>query len=132
MFTQGQAKRIRAVFAHGNIRNGFLNSFACDSTSAQAAPLPDTTIPVVPVVNALAETRIYPNPVQTTMTIQLKDFSIGGAINLRIFNAVGVLVYTKQLAAGRTTHNLVNLARDTYLVQVADGKNTFNSRIIKF
>ncbi|MES2892152.1 MAG: M43 family zinc metalloprotease [Bacteroidota bacterium] len=132
MFTKGQVKRMRAVFAQGNVRNGFLNSVACDSSNAQAGPLPDTTKPATPDpahVNVTAP-KMYPNPVVNVMTVDHK-LPQTGTINLRIFTATGVLVYTKTLVGEKTTHNLSNLTRGTYLVQIANGKNTFNSKIIK-
>jgi hypothetical protein len=131
LFTNGQASRMRALFAQGNLRNGFLNANACDSTLAVGAPLPDTTKPAASPVIALAESKIYPNPVQSVMTVECKAASALSLKTMRIFNSLGVVVYTKQLAAEKTTHNLVNIARGMYLVQVSDGKEVFNSRFIK-
>ncbi len=131
LFTNGQARRMRALFAEGNLRNGFLNSTACDSTLAVGGPLPDTTKPAAVTVISLADSKIYPNPVQSVMTMECKAASALSLKTMRIFNSLGVVVYTKQLAAEKTFHNLDNLARGMYLVQVSDGKEVFNSRFIK-
>ncbi|MBL0358535.1 MAG: zinc metalloprotease [Chitinophagaceae bacterium] len=50
MFTIGQKKRMRALFANGNLRNSFLTSFACDSNLVEAGPLPSDTTTTAPVI----------------------------------------------------------------------------------
>jgi hypothetical protein len=40
LFTKGQGKRMRALFAQNGIRNSFLASFACDSTLVPEGALP--------------------------------------------------------------------------------------------
>jgi hypothetical protein len=57
LFTQGQKAEMRSLFALGGPRNSFLNSIACDSSSAiEAGPLPEE--PKQPELKI----TVYPNP----------------------------------------------------------------------
>jgi len=143
MFTKGQANRMRALFAQGNIRNGFLNSFACESIAEEAGPLPlpgpgdepDTTkpgtTPAVSTIFTLAAIKTYPNPVQSILIVDCKTRITGKATTINIFNSLGVIVYSKPLASEKTSHHIGNLAKGMYIVQILHGNTSFKSRIIK-
>ncbi|MEJ7589005.1 MAG: M43 family zinc metalloprotease [Ferruginibacter sp.] len=130
MFTKGQAQRMRALFAQNNFRNSFLASFACDSTLAQASPLPITESVKQPRVS-LASTRIYPSPVNSVTTVDCKAASALTVKTVDIFNSVGVKVFTARVSREKTILNLSKLISGIYLVQVEDGKDKFTARIIK-
>ncbi len=131
LFTKGQAKKMRGLFAQGNIRNSFLSSFVCDSSAAQGGPLPDTTKPVTQPVANLTETKVYPNPVQSILNINCKSATGISPKTMRIFNSIGISVYTIQLNQQKTTHNLGNLAGGIYIIKITDGKDSFTSKVIK-
>ncbi len=133
MFTIGQVKRMRSIFAKNGIRNDFLASFACDSTLAQNGPLPEPVVDVKPVTNveSLSSTKVYPSPVQTVTTIECK---LAGALNVKtldIFNSLGIKVYTGLLRQQKTTINLSQLVPGIYFIQIVDGQDKFTTRIIK-
>ena len=130
MFTIGQVKRMRALFAQNNIRNSFLASFACDSTLAQAGPLPLAEVKAEPVLS-LTSTKIYPSPFQSSTTIECALATELTVKTLTIFNTMGTQVYSQQLSKVKTTLNLSNLNAGIYFVKIADEKNQFTSRIIK-
>ena len=134
VFTLGQVKRMRALFAQNNFRNSFLASFACDSTLAQAGPLAgDEVAPVVPVatVPLLSSTKVYPSPVQTVTTIECKAATALTVKTLQVFNSLGVKVFTTRLSQEKTTINLSNLTAGFYFIQVGDDKDKFTTRIFK-
>ena len=132
LFTNGQVKRMRALFAQNSIRNGFLSSFACDSTLAQAAPLPADTTPVAkPIVITLASTKVFPNPVQSTLNVNCKVATGATIQTMRIYNSLGVNVFSVQLKQEITTHNLSRLTTGIYYVEITDGKDKFTTKVIK-
>lgn len=131
LFTVGQVKRMRALFAKGNIRNSFLASVACDSTMAQGGPLPDTTKPATQTTVSLSESKVYPNPVRTVMTVDCKAATSLTFKTMRIINSTGVTVYVSQLKQEITTHNLSKLSAGVYFVQIADGSDKFSTKVIK-
>lgn len=132
LFTQGQVKRMRALFAQNGVRNGFLESFACDSTLATGGSLPITVAEVKPVATAtLASTKVYPNPVQTITTIECKVASALSVRTLNIFNNLGTLVMTTQLKQERTSLNLSNLVSGIYVIHIIDGNDKFTTKIVK-
>lgn len=129
MFTKGQVKRMRALFAQGNLRNAFLASFACDSTLAQGGPLPEPE--VVPAAVSLSATKVYPSPVLSTTTIECKAATALTVKTAVIYNSLGVKVYTAQLSQEKTTLNLSGLVSGFYFVQVTDATDKFTTRIFK-
>jgi len=133
MFTLGQKQRMRALFAEGNIRNSFLLSFACDSTLAKAVPLavPVTaTDPLVtPVMPAII--KIYPNPVLSIMHIEYKSSATLTARPLRIFNAIGLLVFTGEVSKEKTDFNLSKLASGVYIVRIGKGGEEITAKLMK-
>jgi Pregnancy-associated plasma protein-A/Secretion system C-terminal sorting domain len=130
MFTQGQVKRMRALFAQNGFRNSFLTAFACDSTLAQGAYLPATDIKTFPVAS-LASTTAYPSPFQTVTTIQCKAATALTEKTLNIYNSMGVKVFTAKLKQEKTILNLSNLAAGIYIVNVFDGQDKSTTKIIK-
>lgn len=130
MFTKGQVNRMRALFAQGNLRNSFLASFACDSSLAQAGPLPEPALVPVTAVS-LSTTKVYPSPVHTVTTIECKAASALTLKTLQVFNSMGVKVLTTQLSQEKTTLNLANLATGFYFIQVMDEQDKFTTRIFK-
>lgn len=131
LFTKGQVKRMRALFAQNNFRNSFLESFACDSSLVVAGgPLPViNTVPTAAVTPAIA--KVYPNPVLTTTTIECKAATPQSLQILSIYNSLGMKVFTQQLKQEKTIVNLSNLASGIYIVQIGNGKDQFTTKISK-
>ena len=132
MFTRGQVQRMRALFAQNNIRNSFLASYACDSTLVQGGPLPvppaDTV--AMPAISLLSA-KIYPNPVQTSITIECKAASATAIKTINIFNSMGMKVLTARLIQEKTILNLADVRTGIYFIHISDGKDKFVSTIIK-
>ena len=130
LFTKGQVKRMRALFAQNNIRNSFLASSACDSILAEGGPLPVTNAVPLPSVS-LASTRVYPSPVHTVTTIECKAATAFTIKTLSIFNNLGIQVFTARLNCEKTILNLSNLVSGIYIIHIGDGKDKFTTKIIK-
>ena len=128
MFTMGQKKRMRALFATGNLRNSFLTSFACDSTLVQAGPLPTAPAPTSTAVDIF---KVYPNPVQSVVTVEYKPAADMQVKSIRIFSTEGVNVFTGALSKEKTTFNLSHLSTGIYIVRIGEGSDVFTSKIFK-
>lgn len=131
LFTKGQVKRMRALFAQNNIRNSFLSSFACDSTLAQGGTVP-VAVRVVPAASGtLASIKVYPSPVYSVTTIECKTAGTLTVKTANIFNSLGMKVFSTQLIKEKTVLDLSNLVPGIYIVQVVDGQEKFTAKIIK-
>ena len=132
MFTVGQKKRMRALFATGNARNSFLNSNACDSNQVQAGPVAADTVPVKPIPAAVETSfRVYPNPVQSQLTVQYTTTGEMGARKIRIVSVQGVVVFSGILNQAQTAINTARLVPGIYIVHIENGRDWYTTKIMK-
>ena len=116
MFTNEQKKRMRALFASGNVRNSFLTSFACDSTLVENGPVGgDTTTPSTPVVK-VDQFRVYPNPVLTDLTVEYKPAASMVSTSFYIYNTTGIKVLAGSISKEKTGINLSSLSTGVYII----------------
>ena len=130
LFTKGQKIRMRALFAENNIRNSFLLSFACDSTLAQGGALPaiDTTVAVQP----FAGFKIYPNPLQSIVTIEyIGELKASVLKTINIFNVTGNKVYSGTVISAKTNINTAGLAKGVYILSIQEGATRITKKLIK-
>jgi hypothetical protein len=120
---------MRALFAKGNMRNSFLSSFACDSTLAQAAPLP--TPETAPVSNPVDQFKVYPNPLQTSVTVEYTPAAEFEVKQISIYNVFGVKVFSAETNKGKMSFNLSSLATGVYIVRIGEGKTAYKTKLIK-
>ena len=130
MFTIEQKKRMRALFASGNMRNSFLASFACDSTLVQGGPVAADTIPVVPVVKTDVF-RIYPNPVQSVATVEYTPANDLIVKSYSVYNMTGIKVLSGELIKEKTAINLSSLIPGVYVLRIGEGKAAFTTKIFR-
>ena len=128
MFTIGQKKRMRALFASGNMRNSFLTAFACDSTLAQGGPLPgpDETVPVA----GIKPVKIYPNPFHSSVTIENNTAEKLSGKSIKIFNVMGINVFSGILNTSKNSIDLSSLATGVFFVEVGEGSEKYTTRIV--
>ena len=107
----------------------FLTSFACDSTLLQGGPVvpQDSTKPTV----AAAFAKLYPNPVQSGVTIECKAASTLTPKAIRIFTITGIKVFAAQLDKQKTIVNLSFLSTGIYFVKIGDGAEAFTIKLFK-
>jgi hypothetical protein len=130
LFTKGQKIRMRALFAENNIRNSFLLSFACDSTLAQGGALPaiDTMVAVQPFTGL----KIYPNPLQSIVTIEyIGELKASVLKTINIFNVTGNKVYSGTVISAKTNINTAGLAKGVYILSIQEGATRITKKLIK-
>jgi hypothetical protein len=132
MFTNGQKKRMRSLFAIGKLRNSFLTSFASDSTSVQGGPvvIVDSAAVVTPAMS-VQSVNMYPNPVISSLTVEITTVSASTVNTIKIFNTVGVCVYKAQVSQLKSTINIAQLTSGIYMLQVGEGKEVVTKKIVK-
>lgn len=130
MFTIEQKKRMRALFATGNMRNSFLVSFACDSTLVQAGPVGGDTATVAPVVKKDVY-KIYPNPVSSYLTVEYKPATELVTKPFSVYNMTGVKVISGALTKEKTFVSLSQLMPGVYIIRIGEGSEKFTVTVFK-
>ena len=130
LFTNGQKIRMRALFAKNNIRNSFLLSFACDSTLAQGGALP--VIDTVVAVQQFNGLKIYPNPIQSIVTIEyIGELKASVLKTINIFNVTGNKVYSGTVNSVKTNINVAGFAKGVYIFSIQEGTTRVTKKLIK-
>jgi hypothetical protein len=126
MFSTGQKRKMRGMFALNNSRNSFLNSFACDSTLATGGPLPNDTLPVE---KPKADVQLYPNPAQTTLNIvPVNNFELMGK-SCSIFSIQGKVMLQQTLISNKEKLDISVLRAGMYIIKIGSGTD---KKIMKF
>jgi hypothetical protein len=107
---------------------GGANSFIIGIDDFNFAPLPTS----VPEIVNTASTFIGPNPVINNMTIRINE-PVKGNASLKILNAIGEVVFAKDLADGFTKDNLdlSNLAKGYYNIYISGSNANIRKSFIK-
>jgi hypothetical protein len=105
LFTEGQKKRIHAVFAAGGPRVAIL----------QSKGLQEPWLQEVPVVEKGPEMRVYPNPAATEINIVLNEGAKGKAV--AIFNSNGSLIQTIQISSVNQKVNVSTFKPGIYFIK---------------
>jgi len=127
-FTNGQKMKMRGLFALGNSRNSFLNSFACDSSLASGGPLPDDTIPVAKPEPGV---QLFPNPVQSELNIlPVNDYELAGKV-CTIYSIQGRIIQQQTLLTNKEKIDLSRISSGVYILKIGVGADKRIAKIIK-
>lgn len=128
MFTNGQKRRMRGVFAANGLRNNFLQSYACDSTNATAGPLPEPA----PIPEAVLEKfKIYPNPVIDVLNIKPPGGYLTEGKFLSLTDLYGRQLTRVKMIEGLNSIDCSRFPRGVYILKIGDGKSAEAIRIVK-
>jgi Pregnancy-associated plasma protein-A/Secretion system C-terminal sorting domain len=123
MFTIGQMQKMRASFASDGPHAALSHSNA-----ASAIPLPEPATPVAnPEVSPLI--KLYPNPAQSNITIDISSQENLVGQNLTIHNQLGQQVFSVRLIQLQTRVNLQQLKEGIYFVRI--GQQTKPYKLLK-
>ena len=125
LFTQGQKKAMRELFALGGPRNSFLNSNVCDSSKPEGGPVAqDSGI-------ANFKIKTYPNPFNNSITIASdKGLNVIGR-HLKIYNVSGNLIISQIIQSQSTNLNVSNLPPGIYILKVESENGNFVYKLVK-
>ncbi len=133
LFTHGQKKKMRSLFAVGGPRNSFMSSFACDSTLASGADLPTpATPPTQSVEVARPIVSAFPNPVVQSLTITASEgYTLTGK-SIVLTNSNGIaLKHIQQASSERVQMDMSAYPAGVYLIQVGIGAERQVQKIVK-
>lgn len=130
MFTVGQKKRMRALFANGNMRNSFLTSLACDSNLVQAGPVAGDTLTATPEVKKNTF-KIFPNPVNTFLIVEYKPAAQLITQPFTLYNMMGVKVLTGNLVKEKTLLNMAHITPGLYIIRIGEGKESVAIKMVR-
>ncbi len=105
-----------------------LNSNAAD-TSGYFYLVDSLTTGISSNISQNTDIRIYPNPVKDILFIELPG-NTNTNYGLKVYNSYGEKVYENNVLAGINRLVLGRLPVGAYLVNIFDGKRTFNRKII--
>ena len=111
LFTAGQRKRMRALFAAGGARQAILSSPALQVSSLvkAAAPLAQTVVPATSVI-------VYPNPAAETLIVDINTKeSVSG--KWVVFNAAGQPMISQAFNSNHTVIQIGQLPAGVYYLK---------------
>lgn len=80
--------------------------------------------------NLSLDARIYPNPFNDELVIELNDNNLENT-TIAIHNSVGQLIFTKQATAYLNKINLAALPQGIYLVRITAAQNSYTKMVVK-
>ena len=125
MFTQDQKAEMRSLFALGNVRNSFLNSSVCDSSNAEAGPLPTLPLPISLKITT------FPNPFINTVTVASNDESSVVGKVLKLYNIEGKLFVSQIIQSQNTVLQLGYLPSGMYILKIESSSGSSVFKLIK-
>ena len=115
MFTKGQCERMRALFLNAGQRSAILLSNAITGKAIIKSELIPTPSLIAKLISA------YPNPAQSTITIDLSGYSNESAKTILIYNYTGQPVITQTITVNRVSVNISQLKTGIYFIKSGDG-----------
>jgi hypothetical protein len=129
LFTVGQKKRMRTMFAEAGPRNSFLLSNACNAIEGEA-PTPPTEEPPVSLAPK-PSVRIYPNPTRAGFKMQPVENYNWSKQTIRILDVQGrtwlKAIWTNEIAEIGTQQ----LPAGVYFVEIGSGQQRLIQKLVK-
>jgi hypothetical protein len=127
-FTTGQKRKMRGLFALGALRNSFLNSFACDSTLATGAPLPDDTLVTE---KPQGNVNVYPNPTRQVLNLVAENgYELAGK-NCTLFSAEGKVLMQQTINSNKSTIDISAFSAGFYVLKIGNGSDKKIIKVLK-
>jgi hypothetical protein len=74
--------------------------------------------------------KIYPNPVQNELTINMKE-EAGNAAEAKVMDMMGRIVLAKSLNQAQNTISVSEIPTGTYILWISTEKGSFTQKIVK-
>lgn len=129
LFTIGQKKRMRAMFAEAGPRNGFLLSNACNAIAGEA-PVPPSEEPTVSLVPN-PSVRIYPNPTRVGFKLQSVNNYNWAKQSIRILDVQGRTWVKTIWATENIDISTHQLPAGVYFVEIGSGQQRLIQKLVK-
>lgn len=119
------------VVVSGTVQSGsFSRTTAAISTGGFLASITPPTTSLATADNEISKINLYPNPTDANLNLKLSNNFKKSTV--KIYSVTGQIVLEKNnLVGNEFTFDVSNFAKGIYMLQVSDGKSTFNSKFIK-
>jgi hypothetical protein len=124
LFTNGQKREMRGLFAKGNSKNSFLDTDLCDGSNAQAGPVYGGEV-------NNAQIQIYPNPMQDHFTIYSTNANLLQGKVVKVYNITGKLILTEILKSQTNQIDLNVAATGFYFLRIEGADKPYIFKIVK-
>lgn len=124
LFTNGQKREMRGLFAKGKVKNSFLDTDLCDGSNAQAGP-------VYGGETKTSEIQIYPNPVQDYFTIYSTNATLLPGKIAKIYNSTGKLILSETLKSQTNKIDLKITGTGVYFLRIEGSDKPYIFKIVK-
>jgi hypothetical protein len=134
MFTQGQVKRMRALFADGGLRRSLLSSKGLGEpyfVSPATAVSNNVVVPAPAKVEAVASAKLFPNPATDRITISAENEQRIAGSTYSIFAADGRVVTSGLVTSNNFTLNISSFHRGIYFVKIGEDAGKQVIRFVK-
>ncbi|MBC8053669.1 MAG: RICIN domain-containing protein [Sphingobacteriaceae bacterium] len=108
---------------------GTNQQFALTTVSAIASIAPDSPLLLSLIEPENTKVNVYPNPVESTVTISAPSSLIGG--NIVITNTSGIIVFGGKVESTTTEVNLSHVPSGLYILSLKHNGKSVNSKIVK-
>ncbi len=125
MFTQGQCKRMRALFNAGGQRHEILSSNALTGIAITKAV--EATAPAV----VAKSTSVFPNPAQSVITMIFSSSNNNAAQTITVYNNIGQPVMIQTITGSRITVNISQLKPGAYFIKTTGGAPEEITKFVK-
>ncbi|MEJ7768659.1 MAG: M43 family zinc metalloprotease [Chitinophagaceae bacterium] len=128
MFTNGQSKRMRALFAKGGARYDLLNS-----TALTGMPVIQPIVNPVPAPTASQEVQVsvYPNPAGSFVILSTSENEAVTDGQITIYNNIGQPVISLLMSGNRLSINVSHLPAGMYVIRKVNGGTVSVTKFIK-
>jgi hypothetical protein len=116
MFTRGQVNRMRKLFEPGGYRNDILRTQGLSGPPVPEIGLPEAAAPL--------RVNLWPNPVQSVLTVQFDQVSEYMGSRLLIYNNLGQEVHSFVVTNTRHTIDMSKFRPGLYFITTSDRRKT--------
>ncbi|HEV8272589.1 MAG TPA: T9SS type A sorting domain-containing protein [Chitinophagaceae bacterium] len=124
MFTKGQRKRARVLFEQGGPRNSILYSKGLNTSTVQAAELPD-------FYPQWLSAKVYPNPATSTIKIYYEYDDRWKGRKMEILDMSGRIVLSKTISSRIETIDVSRLTAGVYFIRAEKEEEKLHAKFIK-
>ncbi len=130
LFTEGQKKRMRALFSEGGVRNALLLSKGLNAPWVSEIPV--DKVPMAKTeTSATAGIQIYPNPTQGELTLNFNNATEWLGKEVIIFSITGEVMQKKIITSTSIKINTANLKSGMYFIKTENGSQKVREKFVK-
>jgi hypothetical protein len=124
MFTTGQKRRARILFEPGGPRNSILSSKGLNTSTVEAAPLPD-------FYPKWSQVKVYPNPASSIINLYFEYDQRWMGREMQILDISGKVVISKIINSRIQAIDVSRLSAGIYFIRAEKEEEKFHAKFVK-